>query len=105
MLLTAMVPDSKYRELIEKIPPSELKGITVLDGLWDNPPFPIVTADASLDKLLEIAADVQATPGQSQSLTRWDRLLVTGYDKVGEDTSDGVTGDVCFWSSELVEDL
>ncbi len=100
MLLEALVSRSKFDKLLLDLYPDEIKGVFMADNVIAGVTKPMVTADVSQDRLLELASDLQAAIIPDPYLdNKIDRLCVTAVEEAGTSKFDNPVGDINYWLS------
>lgn len=98
MLLKAMVTRSKFREIVEKLSTREVIGVSMVENYFGDDNIPIITANATTDRMLEIAQDVQATPVLDDFMpSNYKRICLDAHSEAGDYQSDNALGQLWIW--------
>jgi len=99
MLLRAMVTESTMDDLLETMGQGEIAAAVLCDYGGDGGKMPMIMADVSQDRLLELAKEVQATLAKEYiALNTYDRLIVQSHKEAGGAELETAQAEICYWS-------
>ncbi len=107
MILRAIVPVSKFDEVLKDLQHNELDRVTRFKLCNEDDGVINVVASGTLDRMLEIAQRVSATiePGFTGEMQAPDHLVIENHTHMGEYLSETFNGQVSFWSNDFGENL
>ncbi len=98
MKLQAMVSGSTFEDVVNDLTGDELRGMQYSKNYVSGDKTLLITAEATPERIMEIARQNAATVAKFDGLPTFDRLEVVGHSIAGGEFGPDRIGTICFWT-------